>query len=132
MSFYWAAGGTVGFGTLSPIIKSLARTPLFVAVVWATGVLKLLLGLLALALVQSWGRAFPRWLLRAAVWVAGIFMALYGGANLLVRGLMALGVIATPASMHSAAAEWHLLLWDPWWLLGGVLFIGVALATSRA
>jgi uncharacterized membrane protein len=112
------------------MITSLARAPLFVAVVWVTGALKLLLGLVALALVQPW-KAVPRWLPLAAAWVAGIFMALYGGANLLVRGLMALGVIATPASMHSVAATWHLLLWDPWWLLGGVLFIALALRPTK-
>ncbi|MEW9675157.1 DUF3995 domain-containing protein [Lentibacillus sp. L22] len=80
-------------------------------------------GLLALAFTNSWGRIIPRWILLSAGWFIGIFLSLYGGANLFIRGLMAVGVMATPESMHSTAARWHLLFWDPWWLLGGVLFI---------
>jgi hypothetical protein len=53
-------------------------------------------------------------------------LTLYGGANLGVRALMALGVLETPPSMRSAAATGHLILWDPWFLLGGVLFLAAA------
>lgn len=127
MSFYWAVGGTVGIAMQAPSIKELAveRPAWFVATLWATGALKALAGLLALALVRGWGSLVPRWILLVAAWGVGALLSLYGGANLGVRGLMAVGVMSTPESMHSAAARWHLLLWDPWWLLGGVLF-GVA------
>jgi len=125
MSFYWAAGGTAGANTIGDIITTpaLARDPTFVAILWATGALKAIAGLLALALVRPWGRVFPRWMLLTAGWGTGLLLVLYGGANLAVRGLMAVGIISTPASMHSVAARWHLLLWDPWWTLGGVLFV---------
>ena len=123
MSFYWAAGGTLGLATQSEQILALAGEPWFVAVVWLTGILKAGVGVLALALVRPWGEKFPRWLLFTATLGAGAVFALYGGANLSVRGLMALGLMETPASMRSVAARWHLLLWDPWWLLGGVLFL---------
>jgi len=124
MSFYWAAGGTVGSNTIGDIIRTpaLARDPAFVAILWATGALKAIAALLALALVRPWGRVIPRWALRTAGWGTGLLLVLYGGANLAVRGLMAVGIIRTPASMHSTAARWHLLLWDPWWTLGGLLF----------
>ena len=67
-SFYWAAGGTVGIGTLDPGITAMSRDPWFVALVWATGVAKVLAGLLALALVRTWGQRIPRWILLAGAW----------------------------------------------------------------
>lgn len=125
MSFYWAAGGTAGADTIGNVIRTpaLARDPTFVAILWITGGLKAIAGLLALALVRPWGRIIPRWMLVTAGWGTGLLLVLYGGANLAVRGLMAIGIINTPASMHSTAARWHLLLWDPWWTLGGLLFL---------
>ena len=123
MSFYWAAGGKLGLNTQSEQILALMDETWFVAIVWITGVMKAVVGLVALALVRSWGQRFPRWLLLTVAWGAGTLFTLYGGANLIVRGVMALGLIETPESMRSVAARWHLVLWDPWWLLGGVLFL---------
>jgi hypothetical protein len=65
----------------------------------------------------------------AAVRAAGPAAA--RGANLAVRAVMALGLLAMPESMHSDAARWHLVLWDPWWVLGGVLFVIAAWTCSR-
>jgi hypothetical protein len=133
MSFYWAAGGAVGSSTMSDAIVSPARArePRFVALLWTTGALKAIAGLLALALVRPSGRLLPRWIPLTGVWVAGIGMLLYGGANLAVRAVMAAGLLATPASMYSDAARWHLVLWDPWWVLGGALFVAAAWSSTR-
>jgi hypothetical protein len=38
---------------------------------------------------------------------------------------MVAGVLDIPAGLGEASARWHLVLWDPWWLLGGVL-LGLA------
>lgn len=133
MSFYWALGGTIGSDTMGNEIKdlALARDPWFIAILWGTGALKGIGGLFALALVRKWGKLFPKWLLLTAVWGAGVLLTLYAGANLFVRGLMAVGLMSTPESMHSAAARWHLFLWGPWWLLGGILFIAAAWTFQR-
>ena len=66
-------------------------------------------------------------MLLVATWGTGALLVLDGGVNLAVRGLIAIGVTNTPESMHSMAARWHLLLWDPWWLLGGLLFCAAGL-----
>ena len=79
----------------------------------------------ALSLVRRWDERFPVWLRRTGVWSIGLALALYGGANLAARGLMALGILETPASMRSAAAAWR-IFWDPWFLLGGLLFLTAA------
>ncbi|RKN81955.1 DUF3995 domain-containing protein [Paenibacillus ginsengarvi] len=125
-SFYWAAGGTAGTATIGDTITELSQSAWFSLVLWGTGISKALVGLLALALVQPWGSKVPRWMLLVAAWGTGILFTLYAGANLVVRGLMKAGIMSTPESMHSEAARWHLLLWDPWWLLGGFLFIRAA------
>jgi hypothetical protein len=54
-----------------------------------------------------------------------------GWAAYAVCAVMAVGLLATPTSMHSDAARWHLLLWDPWWVLGGALFVAAAWSFSR-
>lgn len=138
ISFYWAAGGTIGVNTNAPAITThvLARDPSWIAIMWGAGVLKVIAGLLALALVRPWGRAIPHWLLLTAAWGAVAIMGVYeGGASLIQHALMVAGVIGTPEGLGATSARWHLLLWDPWWLIGGILF-GIAAweyrRTSRA
>lgn len=130
-SFYWAAGGTFGARTNSPAIVGQADTGWFVALLWFVGVLKAFAGLLALALARRWHPPLSRGLLLAGGWGAGLILALYGGANLAVRALMSAGVMQTPDSMRTAAARWHLLLWDPWFLGGGLLFCAAAWQFQR-
>jgi hypothetical protein len=135
LSFYWAAGGTAGGVTIGPSLERLGRTrdPEFVVILWATGALKVGVGALALALTQPWGRRFPRWALLTAAWSAVAILALYeGAASLVQHALMVSGVIATPAGLGATAARWHLYLWDPWWLLGGVLILVAAREYQRA
>lgn len=134
VSFYWAAGGTAGIDSIGPALTQpvLARHPGWVAIMWATGVLKVALALLALALVRPWRRLLPRWLLLAAAWVAGAIMLVYeGAASLIQHALMVAGVIATPAGLGETAARWHLVLWDPWWLVGGILFVAATWQYQR-
>jgi hypothetical protein len=128
MSFYWASGGTAGGTTIGPAITTpvAAGDPVWLAVLWLTGLLKVLVGLLALALVRPWGRQFPRWLLLVGAWGACAVLALYeGAASWVQHGLMAAGVLTTPAGLGATALRWHLVLWDPCWLAGGIL-LGLA------
>jgi len=128
MSFYWAIGGTAGLGTLGDGIRELTvtRDPQFITVVWITGVIKVVGGLLALALVRPWGRWFPRWMLLTGAWGAGVALLLYGVKNYVAWGLIAVGVLGVPEAVDWASLSWYLLLWDPWWLIGGALFVAAA------
>ena len=109
----------------------LARDPGWIALLWATGALKALGGLLALALVQPWGRVIPRWMRLTAAWGAGALMFLYGGASMVQFSLMSAGVLSVPASVGTTAVRWHLLLWEPWWMLDGLLFMAAAWLAGR-
>jgi len=125
VSAYWALGGTAGVGTIAADVAAipLAGSP---AVLWGTAGAKVLLGLLALALTRPWGRARPRRALPGAARAAGALLALYGAANLVDHGRMVAGFRDTPAVLGERAARWHLLFWDPIWLLGGLLFLAAA------
>jgi hypothetical protein len=127
MSFYWGLGGRAGIHTLGPGLAALANDPWFVALgLWGAGIAKVIGGLVALALVRPWGRAFPRRLLLIAAWVGGGGALLYGTALFIQHGLMLAGILAIPAGLGPVAARWHLLLWDPWWVSGGLLFVVTA------
>jgi hypothetical protein len=125
VSAYWALGGTAGVGTVAADVAAvpLADSPAFV---WGTAGAKALLGLLALGLARPRGRSHPRRVLLAAAWAVGALLALYGAANLVDHGRMVAGFRDTPAFLGERAARWHLLFWDPVWLLGGVLFLAAA------
>jgi hypothetical protein len=67
-----------------------------------------------------------------AAWSAAALLIVHAVANLVDHGLMEAGVRNIPEALGSDAVRWHLLLWDPWWLLGGVLFAVAAWQYRRA
>jgi hypothetical protein len=40
-------------------------------------------------------------------------------------------VLSVPSGLGHTAALWHVVLWDPWWLLGGILFLVAAWYYTR-
>ena len=77
VSLAWALGSTVGLDTLGGSIERMARAgdPALFAANAVALVLKLLGGVLALALVQPWGRRLPRRPLLALGWLgAGVLV----------------------------------------------------------
>lgn len=133
MSVYWLAGGTIGVSTLANIIQEYVRTgdPNFILTTWVTVVLKITGGLLALATFQRWGQMIPLRLLLTLLIAAGVLLTLYGVAGFVEKALMLSGVIDIPESMGRGPAWWYLVIWEPWWILGGVLFLLTAHATRR-
>jgi hypothetical protein len=91
-------------------------------VVLATAGLKIVAGLAVLALVERWPRPRALAALRIAIRVGGAVLVVYGGAEFVDHLLMVTGAIETPAELGETAAAWHLALWDPYFILGGVLF----------
>jgi uncharacterized membrane protein len=126
-SFYWAAGGTIGLDTVGGAIEELARArdPFGVALGIGAGVLKVAGGVLALALVRPWGRWVPRRLLGGVAWVASVVLAVYGGLLVVVGALVLAGVIRPAGPVDRTALWWHVLVWDLWFLVWGLL-LGVA------
>jgi hypothetical protein len=126
-SFYWALGGTAGLDTVGGTIEELGRAhdPRAAALGAGAGIVKLAGGLLALALVRPWGRAVPRRLLLGAAWAASIVLTGYGGLLVAVGALVLTGVISPSGPVDRTALRWHVLVWDMWFLVWGLL-LGVA------
>ena len=62
VSFYWASGSTAGLSTVGGKLEEMDRpgSPALAALVWGVGALKVLAGLLALALVMPREGVLPR------------------------------------------------------------------------
>src|SRR5512133_1195651 len=126
-SFYWAAGGTIGLDTVGGAIEDLARArdPAGVALGIGAGILKVAGGLLALALVRPWGQRVPRRLLLGVAWAASVILMAYGGLLVAVGALVLAGAISPAGPVDRMALWWHVVLWDLWFLVWGLL-LGVA------
>ncbi len=134
VSFYWGLGGAYGLDTVNAEAVALSESGnvwAFTAV-WVTGLLKVAGGVLALALVQPWGRRrFRRGMLLTAGWGGSVLLMLYGGGQIALQLLLLSGAIATPPDMDWRAFYGHLYIWDPWFLLWGVLLAMATWSFSR-
>jgi Protein of unknown function (DUF3995) len=127
VSFYWAVGGTLGVGTLGGRLEELAREgdPVILWLAGVAGVLKVAGAVVALALVRPWGRGVPGRLLLVVAWVGAVVLVLYGGVNVVAGALVLGGVIEGTGAVDRGALWWHVLVWDLWFLVWGML-LGVA------
>jgi Protein of unknown function (DUF3995) len=123
ISFYWGLGGTLGLDTLGGMLEQMGRSrdPAIIAAVWVTGFLKVGGALLALALVQPWGRRLPRPLLLLLGSGAAAVLTLYGGVLVASEALVATGLVR-PTHVDWKPLLWHLYLWDMSFLVWGILF----------
>jgi hypothetical protein len=119
ISAYWAVGGT---GLLDTVGGSVAR--------WGrdggAGVRLALAAIVVLKLVAAWlpARAVRAPCPRAArrlAWLEGVILTVYGGvltgAGLAVQA----GLVGGGADADWKALDWHAYLWDPWFLVIGLL-----------
>ena len=124
VSVYWALGGTWLLATVGGALQRQGRTAILVLAVWAAVVLKsvaAVLPLLALRRVTSpgWNRAV--WLL---AWIEAGILTVYGLVLTVVDLLVQAGAIHQSAGADHRALAWHAYLWDPWFLIWGLLVAG--------
>ena len=133
LNLSWTAGGDLLVEHLAIAIQEdVAAGDTALLVVNALGGIgKIALGLLALATISRWGRRIPYRLHLAMLYAAGVALLLYGGANWTQMLLVELGVVDVPRSVGEAQVRWYLLLWEPLWIIGGVLMILTAGAYRR-
>ena len=131
VSAYWGLGGTWLLATVGGALQSQGRaaTAILMVAAWAAVVIKLVaavLPLLALRRATSSRRNRTVWLLARIE--AGI-LTVYGLVWTVVGMLVQAGAIRPSASADHRASAWHAYLWDPWFLVWGLL---VAIALWRA
>ncbi|RLU94710.1 DUF3995 domain-containing protein [Streptomyces griseocarneus] len=119
-------GGMAGAAsTIAPSLVELARdrNPGFVAVLWVTGVLKVIGGLLGLALVHRrvWGRGMNRFL-QLMAWGAGVLL-IWHGALFVVQGLLVQTHVMSIDPELLTVSRWYTYLWGPWFVVGGLAFL---------
>lgn len=127
LSFFWAVGGRTGMQPLEGAAGAAAG--LFVIANIVAGLFKLGAAVVVVAYARNVALPVSRRIVAALLWAGGVGMLLYGGAGLVSDALHVSGVIHDPATV-----KWffyYLVLWDPWWLLGGALFTATAWLIHR-
>jgi magnesium-transporting ATPase (P-type) len=107
----WACGWYVGLDQEQSRIAF--RKPLFFAYDLVVAGVCFLAVPVALALVQPWGRRLPRSLLGSCAWLGTGLLVLRSGASLIQM------IYHMATGRFSVAAVG---IWEPWFLLGAVLF----------
>lgn len=129
ISIYWGAGGTALLDTIGGSLERGGRTgDIGVGLLlWAAVVLKLVAAILPLVVIYR--RRGARWqrLVRGLAWIAGVVLVIYGLVLTVVGLLVQVGVIAASPTADHRALAWHAYLWDPWFLLWGILILGALL-----
>lgn len=134
VSAYWGFGGTALLDTVGGAFQRAGATGSagVLAVVWVTVLLKLLAAILGLVVV--FGRpalaAAPRRLAQRMAWTAALILILYGGVLSITGWLVQLDIVSPAANADHKALRWHAYLWDPWFLVWGLL-LAAGLACSR-
>lgn len=112
-----------GIDTVGGEIEKLARAGEGGALAWGAALLEV--AGVVYALVQRWGRVFPRPLMLAGGRAGTAVLIGYGGLTVGTELLVAVGVLDPPAGIDWYAFYWHLALWDPYFVRWGVL-LGIA------
>ena len=123
VSVYWGLGGTWLLATVGGSLQRQghAGTTILVLAVWAAVVIKMvaaMLPLLTLRRVTSsgWNRAVS-----VLAWIEAGILTVYGLVLTVVGMLVQAGTIHQSAGADHRALAWHAYLWDPWFLLWGLL-----------
>jgi uncharacterized membrane protein len=100
---------------------------------WAAAVVKAIAAVLPLLAVGGWslvadqGRLRP---IRVLAWIEAVILTGYGLVLTVTGLLVQAGIVAAAADADHRALRWHAYLWDPWFLVWGILVV-IALLRSR-
>lgn len=134
VSAYWGAGGTSLLDTIGGTLEreGRARSAGLLAVVWITVLLKLAAGGIGLIAISQPQWLSSRWsrVARRVAWLVAVVLALYGGILTSIGLLVQADVVHASAHADHKALRWHAFLWDPWFLVWGLL-LAAALTISQ-
>lgn len=131
LSAYWAVGGTLLLDTVGGSLERLGRSrdATLIIAVWATAALKLIAAALPLVALRTPPTPQTK-LARVLAWIAAGILTTYGAILTVVGLLVQADVIHSSLHADQRALAWHAYLWDPWFLVWGLL-IAIALLRSR-
>jgi hypothetical protein len=130
---YWALGGTTGLSAVKPSARAL---PEWRSINWAASFVLAWPALLAVALVRARSGAIKTGLLLVALAGSAIATA-HGLYGIIYRSLTVAETIDVDGRSFDVSRHgwvvWDLLVFEPWFLIEGVLLAGLgAAATSPA
>ncbi|MFH8572497.1 DUF3995 domain-containing protein [Streptomyces sp. NPDC017993] len=127
--FYWAVGGDVGLSVSAGQQLATTRPLWFVlAGLWGVGLLCLVGALLAWLLAQPRPGGAARRILVYLGWIVGFILTMRGIA---VEFLLMTNVTHLDTSVSAGQRFWSLVLWNPWFVVGGLAFGMSALDARR-
>ncbi|MEV7275525.1 DUF3995 domain-containing protein [Streptomyces sp. NPDC093111] len=131
-SLVWATGSSFGARTtVAPSLVKLAedRVAWFVAVLWLTGLLKILGAVVGIGLTRRRGRWTGR-LLALSGAGAAVLLGWHGAAFVVHGTLVETGARTVPPDL-AGLTRWYLFLWGPWFVAGGLAFAAATLRYVR-
>jgi hypothetical protein len=131
ISLYWALGGSWLLATVGASLAGTSSAAVKFAV-WAAVALKAIAAFLPLVAIGALRRppqGWERWL-RRLTWLEALILTAYGLVLTATGLLVQSGVIAPPGHVDHRALRWHAYLWDPWFLVWGLL-VTTTLVQSR-
>ncbi len=127
---YWALGGTIGLSALKPSASALAE---WRAINWAASGVLALPAVLAVALVRRGPGAVKTGLLLMSLTGSAIATA-HGLYGIAYRALTVAGAIDVDGQRFDASRHgwviWDLLVFEPWFLIEGLLLAGIVAAST--
>lgn len=133
VSAYWGVGGTGLLRSVGGVFQRAGEHGGVgaIALVWLITLLKLIAAALGPAAVghPALDRRRHRQI-RVLAWAATLIFVVYGGVLSIAGWLVQLGVISAGSHADHYALRWHAYVWDPWFLLWGLL-LAAALTRTR-
>jgi hypothetical protein len=123
ISAYWALGGRWLLATVSSSLATAHQSTTVVMAVWAAVFLKAVGAVLPLYVRLAVPPSKWHGRLRLLAWAEGAVLTLYGFAFTLAGLLVQAGVIHQGRTADHRALVWHAYLWDPWFLVWGLLVV---------
>lgn len=132
VSVYWGLGGTWLLDTVGGSLAQHRHSAGVMIAVWVAAALKLIAAVLPLQALRHRGgprRVRSLWVLS---WVAAAILIAYGFVLTVVGLLVQTGVVRASSTADHRALAWHAYLWDPWFLVWGVLIAVALLQAGRS
>lgn len=133
VSVYWGAGGTRLLDTVAVSLERQARageTGIFVAL-WAAVVLKIAAAVLPVLALRRMALTTRDRIVSVLAWTAATFLTVYGLLQTAVAQLLSADVIHAPATVDDRRLAWQAFVWDPWFLIWGLLAVAALLHGRR-
>ncbi|MGI8411998.1 MAG: DUF3995 domain-containing protein [Solirubrobacteraceae bacterium] len=132
-SVYWGLGGTALGDTIGGSLERLGRSGDVgvVLALWAAALLKVCAAVVPLLAISARTGPRSRRRLRMLGWIAAVILTFYGLVLTVAGLLVQAGVIGASSTADHRALRWHAYLWDPWFLIWGLLIAAALLRSGR-